>query len=156
MLLSVEQLMDIYYKSVGHGATLLLNAAPDDRGLIPESDVLRLREFGREIQRRFDQALAETSGDGDRIEVGLGGMSVIDHFVMMEDLAYGERVLEYVLEARVDGQWLALKRGSAIGHKKIDAVAPVRTDKIRLRIMKASAVPKIRKLAVYCCGGDLT
>lgn len=156
LLLSVEQLMDIYYKSVGHGATLLLNAAPDDRGLIPESDVLRLREFGREIQRRFDQALAETSGDGDRIEVELGGMSVIDRFVMMEDLAYGERVLEYVLEARVDGQWLALKRGSAIGHKKIDAVAPVRTDKIRLRIMKASAVPKIRKLAVYCCGGDLT
>ncbi|WP_232729931.1 alpha-L-fucosidase [Paenibacillus phocaensis] len=156
LLLSVEQLMNIYYQSVGHGATLLLNAAPDDRGLIPEADVLRLREFGREVQRRFDQALAETSGEGDRMEVELDGGRVIDHFVMMEDLAYGERVLEYVLEAQVDGEWLALKRGSAIGHKKIDAVAPVRTDKIRLRIAKASAEPKIRKLAVYYCGGELT
>lgn len=42
---TVEELMDIYYKSVGRNCTLLLNVPPDNRGLLPEEDVQRLREF---------------------------------------------------------------------------------------------------------------
>ena len=42
---SVEHLMDIYYSSVGHNSTLLLNVPPDRRGKIPAADSLRLMEF---------------------------------------------------------------------------------------------------------------
>lgn len=153
LLLSLEQLMDIYYRSVGHGATLLLNAAPDDRGQLPEADVRRILEFGGEIKRRFDsdKALGETSGSGDNVLLALPEAAVIDHIVIMEDIAYGERVYQYVLEACVNEEWLELKRGSAIGHKKIDEFPAVSTDAVRLRVLESVADPKIKLLAAYRC-----
>ncbi|HKJ69681.1 MAG TPA: alpha-L-fucosidase [bacterium] len=42
---SVAELMEIYYKSVGRNTVLLLNVPPDDSGLIPSTDVQRLRAF---------------------------------------------------------------------------------------------------------------
>lgn len=40
---SPEQLVDLYYKSVGRGANLLLNVPPDRRGLIHENDAAALK-----------------------------------------------------------------------------------------------------------------
>ncbi len=40
-----EELVDIYFKSVGRNAVLLLNLPPDQRGLIHENDVRSLRGF---------------------------------------------------------------------------------------------------------------
>ncbi|MBL1150344.1 MAG: alpha-L-fucosidase [Armatimonadetes bacterium] len=42
---TVEQLMDIYYRSVGQNGSLLLNVPPDKRGLIHEIDAQRLLDF---------------------------------------------------------------------------------------------------------------
>ena len=36
---TAENIMDLYFNSVGHGASLLLNLPPDRRGLIHENDV---------------------------------------------------------------------------------------------------------------------
>jgi alpha-L-fucosidase len=58
-------------------------------------------------------------------------------------------VLEYVIEGRVKGEWTALVRGTAIGHKRIDRIDPVKVDAVRLRCLKCAASPLIRKLAVY-------
>lgn len=80
---------------------------------------------------------------------------MIDHAEIMEDIAYGERVGGYVLEAYSNGEWLELKHGSAIGHKKIDAFPPVCAEKLRLRVTEASANPEIRRIAVYHCGETL-
>ncbi len=55
---SVQQLLDIYYKSVGRSANLLLNVPPDRRGLIHETDAKRLREFRRVLHATFRTDLA--------------------------------------------------------------------------------------------------
>ena len=52
-LKSVEQLMDIYYSSVGHNGTLLLNVPADRRGKIPAVDSLRLMEFAQARKEAF-------------------------------------------------------------------------------------------------------
>ena len=57
-LRSIESLLDIYYRSVGHGATLLLNVAPDRRGLLPECDVARLLELWDIVTDTFKTNLA--------------------------------------------------------------------------------------------------
>ncbi len=57
-LLSLEELTDIYYKSVGRGAVLLLNVSPDRRGLLPEADVARLRELWNLVTATFKTNLA--------------------------------------------------------------------------------------------------
>jgi alpha-L-fucosidase len=42
-----DQLLDIYFKSVGRGATMLLNIPPDRRGQIHAPDIASLEEFSR-------------------------------------------------------------------------------------------------------------
>jgi alpha-L-fucosidase len=55
---SPRQLVDLYYKSVGRGATLMLNIPPDRRGRIHENDVKSLREFRRLLDATFAHDLA--------------------------------------------------------------------------------------------------
>lgn len=50
---SPQTLLDLYFKSVGRGASLLLNLAPDTRGQIPETDVRVLEEFRRLLDTTF-------------------------------------------------------------------------------------------------------
>ncbi|MEW6236504.1 MAG: alpha-L-fucosidase, partial [Candidatus Omnitrophota bacterium] len=55
---SLEQLLDIYYQSVGRNSVLLLNLPPDRRGLIHENDAARLRELRRVLDDTFKTDLA--------------------------------------------------------------------------------------------------
>lgn len=148
-LRSLEDVLDIYYRSVGHGATLLLNISPDNRGLLPEVDVERVIEFGDEIRRRFGQPVGQTSGEGTELLLKLEFIQSVNHAIIMEDIAHGERVREYVLEAFSHGEWKELVRGSAIGHKKIDRFDTVETDQLRVRILSSVEQPLIRNLAAY-------
>ncbi|MDA3822157.1 MAG: alpha-L-fucosidase [Bacteroidales bacterium] len=58
---SPEELMDIYYKSVGRNGVLLLNLPPDRRGLIHETDVANLAEFNKSVKEIFSEDLAENA-----------------------------------------------------------------------------------------------
>ena len=148
-LKSVDQLMDMYYKSVGHGAVLLLNQTPDRTGLIPEADARRAAEFGAEIRRRLGTPRAETLGMGMELAVDVNGPDPIDHAVVMEHIANGERVRAYVVEGMVNGAWQQLASGTAIGHKKIDRIAPVVVTRVRLRVLDSVGMPEINRLAVH-------
>ncbi|NLF73375.1 MAG: alpha-L-fucosidase [Candidatus Anammoximicrobium sp.] len=55
---TLDQLLEIYYASVGQGCNLLLNIPPDRRGLFHENDVARLLELGRVLQDTFRTDLA--------------------------------------------------------------------------------------------------
>jgi alpha-L-fucosidase len=50
---SPEQLIDLYFESVGRGANLLLNVPPNRQGLLQNSDVQSLAEFRRRLDRTF-------------------------------------------------------------------------------------------------------
>ncbi len=56
-----QQLVDLYYNSVGRGAVLLLNLPPDRRGQIHEDDVNSLHAFRRIIDATFANDLARTA-----------------------------------------------------------------------------------------------
>jgi alpha-L-fucosidase len=154
-LKSLDDLMAMYYRSVGHGAVLLLNNTPDTTGLIPEADVRRSAEFGEEIRRRFSHSIAETRGEGDIVELKLAQPARIDHVVLMEDIREGERVREYRVEGMVGNQWQELSQGTAIGHKKIDPFKAVEVAAVRFRAVQAAARPLLQQLAVYDVGRGL-
>jgi len=59
-LKSLDALLDIYHKSVGRGAVLLLNVAPDRRGRLPEPDVARLQEMWDVLRRDYAHNLLHT------------------------------------------------------------------------------------------------
>ncbi len=56
-----RQLLDLYYQSVGRGASFLLNVPPDRRGLIHETDRDSLRDFGRLLRSTFSQSLSSSA-----------------------------------------------------------------------------------------------
>lgn len=49
----LKDLMNIYFKSVGRNATLILGLTPDNTGLLPKEDAQRLKEFGLEIKKKI-------------------------------------------------------------------------------------------------------
>jgi len=55
---SPENLMELYYSSVGRNSNLLLNVPPDRRGLIHENDVNSLMGFSEMLKQEFETDLA--------------------------------------------------------------------------------------------------
>lgn len=145
----LKKLLDMYVCSVGRNSTLVLGVTPDTNGLIPEADAARLKEFGDEIKRVFDKPLAGTDGTGDELILETKGVP-FDVIILQEDIRQGERVRDYVLETMQNGTWKALAKGTCIGHKRIHRLAsPASAEKVRLRVVKSTAAPIIRKMAIY-------
>jgi alpha-L-fucosidase len=148
-LKSLDQLMRMYYRSVGRGAVMLLNNTPDRSGLIPQADARRSAELGAEIQRLFGKPSGAGRGKGREVVVDLAEPTLIDRVVTMEDLSGGERVRQYAIDGLERGKWRQLRAGTAIGHKRIDLLAPARVEAVRLRVLEGVGTPQIRRLAVY-------
>lgn len=149
-ILSLEDLIEIYYMSVGRGVNLLLNITPDGRGEVPEAQVGRLREFGEEVAARFGRPLASTNGTGTTLELKFAAPTTVDHLRVREDIRQGERVRECVVEGRAeDGAWSALWRGTQIGAQQIVALKPVTVTALRLNVAKSVGQPVIREFAAF-------
>ena len=152
---SLQHLVKLYYRSVGRGATFLLNSTPNTDGLIPEGDMELYRQFGRELDRRFRNPLGETSGRGPIHTIELGRPTVINQLMIMEDYRQGHRIREFVVEGRTaDGRWLVINRGSAVGRKRIVVFDPVEVTRVALHITRHVNVPIIRDFRVYFVDGD--
>jgi alpha-L-fucosidase len=149
---SLDELMDMYYRSVGHGASLLINQAPNPAGRIIDEDMARMKEFGGEIRRRFARSLAERSGEGDIVELVFDRETSVDHVILMEDIRFGERVRAYAIEGLVNGKWERLHTGTVIGHKKIDYFGAAAVAGIRFVSLDSVGEPLIRRLAAYYVG----
>ena len=63
-LKSLNELLDVYDKTVGRGAQLMLGLAPTRRGLLPDSDVARL-EFGAALRKRAAANFSPPCGDDE-------------------------------------------------------------------------------------------
>lgn len=145
----LEHLMKMYHGSVGRNSTLILGLTPDDRGLIPDVDVARLKEFGNEIQRRFGSPIVSVQGEGKRLQLKLPATKKINAIVIAEDIRQGERVRNYKVEGKVNGKWKILATGSCIGHKRIEEIEPVEVSALRLQIEESLAQPVIADFSVY-------
>ncbi len=152
-LKTVDELMNMYYRSVGHGTNLLLNHAPTPFGNIPEPDMKRMKEFGDEIRRRFSKPLAETEDCcGEVVDLDLGGRKQVDHVILMEGIACGQRIQAYKISGFDGKTWIPLTGGSAIGHKKIDFFEAKAVEKLRVEITHSVGEPMLRRIAAFYVG----
>jgi alpha-L-fucosidase len=153
-LKSLDHLLDVYHRSVGYGAQLMLGLAPDNRGLVPEAEVARLREFGDAIGSMYGNNLAGKGRmNATRTSIVFPQPTTFDRVVVMEDLYYGQHVHRYEIQALVGGKWKTLAAARTIGHKKIDRFAPVAATAVRIRVVESSDTPRIREFAVYNASG---
>jgi len=148
-------LMEKYYTSVGRNANLIIGVVIKPDGTIPEADVKVLTEFGRKLRERFASPVAVIKGvEGDVIELDLPEPWEIDHVILQEDIAHGERVRDHVVEGRIGDEWVTLAEGKVIGHKWIYRFKPQTVSRLRLRVTKSVAGPRIRSFACYMVGGQ--
>ena len=55
---TIEQLATMYFGSVGHNGTMLLNIPPNTEGTIDQAMIERIQEFGENIRQTFDSNMA--------------------------------------------------------------------------------------------------
>ena len=148
---SVEELMDKYETSVGRNTNMLIGLVIDNRGLVPEADVERAREFGQEIERQYGVPLAKAEGlKGRKLTLKLGGTANIDRCILQEDIRHGERVRKYVLKGqKPDGEWISLKEGENIGHKRIIRFDSTPLKALRLEVTEDAATPVIKNFSAF-------
>ncbi|HEY4289644.1 MAG TPA: alpha-L-fucosidase [Puia sp.] len=149
MLLSVDELVQSYCTSVGRNANMLLGMVIDTAGLCPEPDVKRLQEFGAKIKKVFSNPLAQTGGKGNSFTLDLKTPQLVNCVALMEDIAAGERVRRYDVEAWVEGNWKKVCDGISIGHERIQPFDAVTTTKLRVTITDSEGVPAMKSFAVF-------
>jgi len=154
---SVDELIGIYYHSVGRGANLLLNIGPDRQGLLPEPDVQHLLTFSRSIKERFRHpiaTLANCSVDNRIWTCKLSAPQLLNHAVIKEDVRYGEHVEQFKLsvETRKSKQWITVHKGENIGSNIIITFPPIMTNRVRLEITECSGDVRLSELNVYYVG----
>ena len=182
---SAENLLELYFNSVGRNAKLLLNVPPTREGLFHDNDVRALGEFARRRDALFARNLlvgarvranAQAHGhpassvlDGAAdsywsvggearsgwIEFELPGPIEFDVLRLQEAIAFGQHIANYRAEYRQDGVWRPLARGTTIGCQKLDRFAPVSTDRLRISIDFAYATPRLCTVAAYRSGVDV-
>ena len=157
---SLAALMEIYYKSVGLNSTLLLNFPITPDGRIHPADSLRGLAFKQAIDAVFQENLADgarITHKGSSVLITFRNPVSFNRFLAQEDIALGQRVKKFTLEAWVDGAWVQLADELAeegdglttIGHRRIVCFPTVTASKLRITVTDAKAKPILKKLGVY-------
>ncbi|WP_053375069.1 alpha-L-fucosidase [Paenibacillus sp. FJAT-27812] len=154
---SLDQLMGLYYYSVGRGTNLLLNIGPDRQGLLPSIDVSRLNAMGAEIRRRFGSPIAtldQCEHNQNEWIYKPAQPHLIDHIVIQEDLSQGEHVLNFQINIMTEKSHriLTVYEGQNIGHKAIVRIPPVKVRGVSLTVINAQGEPSIKELSFYYVG----
>ena len=176
---SAENLVDLYFKSVGRNSLLLLNIPPTQDGLFHKNDVAAILGMRRELDRIFSRNLASGAtarannehpdhraanlidGQADTfwaaqepatqaiVELELPQNERISVISLQEPIQLGQRIAAYHIEIEEAGTWRTIAQGTTIGHKKLDRFSPVETRRIRLHIDKALATVALGAVGVY-------
>jgi alpha-L-fucosidase len=150
----LEELMGLYYLSVGRGANLLLNIGPDRRGLLPDPDRDALVAFGNEVRRRFGTPLAGLA-DGKVTETGWEYTAkdpfYLDHVVVQEDLTQGEAVRHFAvhIQTGVSGRLVTVYEGRNIGHKAICRLPLLVCRKVVVEITASDRPVTLRNVTLH-------
>lgn len=145
----LEKLVDMYYKSVGRNSTLILGLTPDNTGLLPKGDEQRLIEFGKEITKRFLKPLASVQGKGRAVTINLANIQEVNQVVISEDIAKGERIRKYRIEAKINNKWQMVCSGISVGNKRIQTFKAIKTNAMRLVVEECINEPLIDSFKIY-------
>ncbi|NIM50789.1 MAG: alpha-L-fucosidase [Gemmatimonadales bacterium] len=138
---SVDELVDLYFTSVGRNSKLLLNVPPTRGGLLHPTDVARLHG----MRARLDTIFARNRF----AEVNAGQAATISVADLREDIVHGQSVARYSLHGLVAGTWRVLSRGTTIGYRKLDRFESVSVSAVRLTIEEALGESGPVRAALY-------
>ena len=176
---SLENLKDIYLKSVGGNATLLLNIPPDKHGLFHRADVERLKELGDFIRTSFSNNLVEqakltatpfqvghdienvreddyhtyfrTDDWNTQIEIRIQWQEEkkLEYLVLKEMISLSQRIEKFTISYMKDRKEKVVTTGTTVGYKKIVVLPEILTDELIIRIVDSRVAPTLSFIGVY-------
>ena len=175
---SLEELVEIYFHSVGRGTPLLLNIPPDQDGLFDAKDIERLYEFAAYRNELYKEDLAlgakvfgpalsadfachyltdglktsswaSDAGLPIQLELDLGSPKTFDVIELREDLKLGQRIAAFHVQVEVDGVWQEFGKGFTVGHKRLLRGPLVEAQKVRVMITESQDLPVLTKISLY-------
>ncbi len=154
---SVDELVDLYFTSVGRNSKLLLNVPPTRAGLLHTTDVAQLSEMRRRLDLLFGQDLTagrhpewrQVGERGGELLIDLGRTTRIGILELAEEIALGQVVSRYRVEGNDGTRWRTLSTGATIGYKKLDRIPPVAVRRLRLVVEDGVAAPRPVRLSAY-------
>lgn len=161
---SPQNLVKLYYESVGRNSLLLLNVPPNREGLLCPQDVAAIKEFRSILDETFKTNLVKKSNkkllDGKLntwvgtaeqapLEIKLGKATTFDRFMVQENIAEGQRIAEAQLEYWDGASWKLIKKFTTVGYKRLLRFEPVTAAKVRLTVVRALAPVQLAELGVY-------
>lgn len=182
---SPEKLFEIYLKSVGRGANLILNVPPDGRGLITKYDSasvmgfkkLRDESFGNDLSKKARQYFVsnhkksitkkldnenedsfETIAHPDlqSILVDYHQPTKINCVVLKENLMNGQQCAKFTINLfGKNGEKIKEISGTTIGHKRILTFPDAEVNSMEFSVNEQKAPTRISSFKTYWVDEDL-
>jgi alpha-L-fucosidase len=154
---TVDQLVTLYFTSVGRNSKLLLNVPPTRDGRLHATDIARLAGMRERLNAMFHEDFAlkrpakwqVTSTRAAAVEIDLGRPTSVSVADLREDITHGQLVVHYTLEGKDDKDWKVLKRGNTIGCRKLDRFTATTVRYVRLTITEALDTPRPVHLGLF-------
>src|SRR5450432_413272 len=172
---SPETLFNIYLKSVGRGANLILNVPPDPQGLISPVDSTALMEFAGLREESFQHSLLTNqhtllmlegtkkprsikkdilfeSGENyrrDVLELRFKEKQTVNCISLNEKLEGGQRVKSFEIELYDENKLMYRKGYTTIGDQRLITFPALNITRVELRILDAKATPELNGLDLY-------
>lgn len=171
-----QELVNIYYKSVGRNAVLLLNLPPNKKGLIPQKDAAVLKEFKEILAETFAENMAKkakVTNENNTAEnvldenvatywetreeklpatltIHLDGEKTFDRIMLQEPIEKGQKISEFYVEILQGAKWQKICSGTTIGYKRLLRFKAVTASKIRVTLTKTiHQLPAIANIGVF-------
>ena len=143
---SPDELVDLYFASVGRNAGLLLNVPPTRAGVLADADVASLAGFGDRRSALFASDVAAGAARrtvGETIELLWPRPVRFGVAALAEAIELGQVVERYTLDAWVSGAWVTCAGGTTIGHKRLERFEPIETTRVRLVTRSTLGRPRV-------------
>jgi alpha-L-fucosidase len=136
-----DQLVELFFSSVGRNSKLLLNVPPTRAGLLHDRDVAALNAMHSRLGALLGSSLAaggrprwRRTGSSATADLDLGRLVPLGVVDLREDIEQGQRVARYRVEGSDGDDWIQLCSGTTIGHRKLDRVRPASVRRVRVHL----------------------
>jgi alpha-L-fucosidase len=178
MVKSPEKLFDIYLKSVGRGANLILNVPPDPRGLISPYDSaalmafakLRKESFDTDLMKKKHRAIMKQNGPvsrsliisdtihynpgsdykNDKLQIIFDDEQIVNCLRLNEKVSNGQEIKSFTVSLFDKNNSLVYQNVyTTIGHQRILSFPSKKIKYIEFHIDDAKRNPSISEIHVY-------
>lgn len=146
---SVENLVSLYFTSVGRNSKLLLNVPPTRDGRFHETDVARLRGMREALTHMRARLLVNSTGTGKAVDarravrlVTVQPSNALTMLELAEPIESGQQVTSWQVRAeREDGPVLA--SGSTIGYMQLRRIPPTTVSQLYVETVGLDGPPTV-------------